>query len=144
MQTGEGVGAPFRWHTGGVRSVAISPDGKHIVSGSEDNTIWVWDVNFLNQHQPPEAPAICFSSDLTHALHSAASFLQDSKTLSPFCPNEEGWVVGPEGRLLFWIPLNFHPVVYAPGNTLVIPNNALQLDLSHVSHGTSWHMCWRP
>jgi hypothetical protein len=113
-------------------SVSISPDGKHIMSGSEDNTIWVWDVDFLNWHQPLKAPAICFSSNLTHALHSAFSFLQDSKTLAPFGPNEEEWVVGPEGQLLFWIPLNFHPVVYAPGNMLVIPNNALQLDLNHV------------
>ncbi|KAG2350105.1 hypothetical protein BDR05DRAFT_871221, partial [Suillus weaverae] len=53
----------------------------------------------------------------------------------------EGWVVGPEGRLLLWIPPNFYPVTYATGNTLVIPNNALQLDLSRVAHGTSWHKC---
>jgi hypothetical protein len=32
-------------------------------------------------------------------------------------------------------------VMYALGNTLVIPNNALQLDLSRVVHGTSWHKC---
>ncbi|KAG2127384.1 hypothetical protein BD769DRAFT_1668014 [Suillus cothurnatus] len=62
------------------------------MSGSADNTIWVWDVDFLNWHQPLKAPAICFSSDLTHALPSAASFLQGSKTLAPFSLNKEGWV----------------------------------------------------
>jgi hypothetical protein len=31
--------------------------------------------------------------------------------------------------------------MYAPGNTLVMGPDALQLDLSHFSHGTSWQMC---
>ena len=30
-------------HSGPVYSVAYSPDGKHIVSGSFDNTVKVWD-----------------------------------------------------------------------------------------------------
>jgi WD40 repeat protein len=31
-------------HTGKVTSVAISRDGKRVVSGSRDNTVKVWDV----------------------------------------------------------------------------------------------------
>jgi WD40 repeat protein len=34
----------FRGHTRGVRSVAWSPDGERIVSGSMDNTLKVWDA----------------------------------------------------------------------------------------------------
>jgi WD40 repeat protein len=31
-------------HTDGVKSVAFSPDGSHIVSGSNDHTVRVWDA----------------------------------------------------------------------------------------------------
>ncbi|KAG2337953.1 WD40 repeat-like protein [Suillus weaverae] len=140
MKTGEAVGAPFRGHTESVMSVAISPDGKRIVSGSSDKTIRVWDIEFFNQH-PSKAPVICLSSNPTYALHSASSFLQDSSTPVNVIVNEDGWVVGPDGRLLLWIPLNFHPLIYVPGNTLVIPNHASQFDLRYLAHGTSWHMC---
>ena len=34
----------LRGHSGYVFSVAYSPDGKHIVSGSEDSTVKVWDA----------------------------------------------------------------------------------------------------
>ena len=45
-------------HSDWVRSVAYSPDGKHIVSGSEDGTVKVWDsqtgkeVSVLFCHRP--------------------------------------------------------------------------------------------
>ena len=45
-------------HSSWVRSVSYSPDGKHIVSGSWDNTVKVWDsqtgkeVNVLFCHRP--------------------------------------------------------------------------------------------
>jgi len=48
----------LRGHSDLVASVAYSPDGKHIVSGSVDNTVKVWDaqtgkeVNVLLCHRP--------------------------------------------------------------------------------------------
>jgi WD40 repeat protein len=38
------VAGPFTGHTDSVRSVAFSPDGQHIVSGSDDETICVWNA----------------------------------------------------------------------------------------------------
>jgi WD40 repeat protein len=42
--TGEPVAGPFLGHSDQVRSVSFSPDGQHIASGSDDQTICVWNA----------------------------------------------------------------------------------------------------
>jgi WD40 repeat protein len=44
VKTGVVLGSPLRGHTSRVQSIAISPDRKCIVSGSEDKMIRVWNV----------------------------------------------------------------------------------------------------
>jgi WD40 repeat protein len=44
MMTGERVAGPFTGHTDFVNSVAFSPHGHYIVSGSSDQTVCMWDV----------------------------------------------------------------------------------------------------
>ena len=43
-ESGASVGDPLEGHTFSVLSVAYSPDGRHIISGSSDHTIRIWDA----------------------------------------------------------------------------------------------------
>ena len=41
---GNAIGSPFEGHSDSVMSVAFSPKGDRIVSGSYDNTLRLWDL----------------------------------------------------------------------------------------------------
>ncbi|KAG6328121.1 hypothetical protein ID866_10969 [Astraeus odoratus] len=92
------------------------------------------------------APSICFSSNSAHALCNASDLFeginieyQDYRDLIE-C-DADGWVVGPRGRLLFWVPGYFHGKLYTPRNRLVIPKGP-ELDLSQMVHGDEWGKCY--
>ena len=70
--TGQQVGEALRGHKGWVNSVAFSPDGTSIVSGSFDETIRVWDVVTGKQvgemgHEN-SVNSVAFSPDGTHIV----------------------------------------------------------------------------
>jgi WD40 repeat protein len=44
LKTGVVIAGPYEGHTGGVCSVAFLPNGKQIVSASDDNSIRIWEV----------------------------------------------------------------------------------------------------
>ena len=48
-------GARLRGHEGSVASVAISPDGRTLASGSADGTVRLWDVRTRKQLGAPLA-----------------------------------------------------------------------------------------
>jgi WD40 repeat protein len=55
-------------HSAGVSSVAISPDGQTLISGSMDNTIKIWDLNRGEElrsfpRQPSIVESIAISPD---------------------------------------------------------------------------------
>ena len=53
--TGRQIGSPLTGHTDDVTSVAFSPDGKTVATGSNDETVRLWDVM-----EPPDLyAAVC-------------------------------------------------------------------------------------
>ena len=72
---GQPLGEPLTGHTDWVYSVAFSPDGKTLASGSDDKTIILWDVATRparSASRSPATPARCLS----------VAFSPDGKTLA--------------------------------------------------------------
>jgi WD40 repeat protein len=62
------ISVPLKGHTGAITSVAFSPDGKLIASGSNDSTVRFWDLNGTSIGQPLQMPkgvlsSVAFSPD---------------------------------------------------------------------------------
>ena len=162
-QTGGQVGNPLQGHTDSVCSVEFSPDGRHIVSGSNDSTIQFWDAqtggttesslhNEMFKCKPTfvAPPPICFSSSTEHALYNSQSlFLDLSSMMEDYRDlvylQDDGWIVGPNKKLLLWIPSFYHSSFhYTPWTRLVMPRGTSELDLSRMVHGTAWSKCYSP
>ena len=94
VKTGAVVGKPLHGHSDMVYSVAYSPDGKNIVSGSFDRSICFWSSfpSISTQLSPSYDPKHHFSKS----------------------PDSTGWVRDSEGGLLYWVPLYYRMSLHSP------------------------------
>ncbi|KAG1817842.1 hypothetical protein EV424DRAFT_1513007 [Suillus variegatus] len=86
---------------------------------------------------------ISFSSKSTYALRDNAELLasttHDDHT---FALGDDGWVLGPNDQLLFWVPpASREAFKYNSQTAFIIPRGDVELDLSHMAHGTRWQHC---
>ena len=138
--------------TASVISAACCLDRRCIVSGSQD--FHVSDAQaYLNSVDDDVQNIKClpinFSPSRPHALQHPQSLFIDS--LSDVKEDlflwvhlqRDGWVVGPNGKLVLWVPPSYHPVFrYSPWTNLIIPRGVTELDLSRMKHGPAWHECY--
>ncbi|KAG2744333.1 hypothetical protein P692DRAFT_20695387, partial [Suillus brevipes Sb2] len=88
-----------------------------------------------------------FSSSPEHALSNPVDLLKPTShhnpIPTPFLLQADGWMImmGPDHRLLFWVPPASRHAFYTPGTLLVIPRGYPELDLSRMAHGTRWSSC---
>jgi WD40 repeat protein len=157
--TGETVAGPFTGHTDCVNSVAFSPDGQHIVSGSADRTVRVWNAagetvaSLFTGHTalvnsmafPPDGQRIVSGSfDRTVRVSDVTigktETTNDVDFTDHIMMNDEGWVCGSKGELLMWIPLvhreYFHRTIWTSSRRRTILNH------SNFVHGRSWATCY--
>jgi WD40 repeat protein len=90
-------------HIAGVRSVAFSPDGKQIVSGSGDTTVRRWDAATGQQLLPA-------LEGHTSGVRSVA-FSPDGKQI-PTLHVSRNWLVEGITNLL-WLPPSYRPTCEA-------------------------------
>jgi WD40 repeat protein len=84
VASGKLVAEFFNGHLHGVETVAFSPDGTMLASGSVDQTILLWD---LASHQPQSPPLKAESTVSTVAFHPAGKVLASGSY---------------DGKIIFW------------------------------------------
>jgi len=53
----------------------------------------------------------------------------------------DGWMLGPNSELLFWVPPCHREGLWTPKEVYVIAEMVTRLDMSRFVHGKSWQDC---
>ncbi|KAI0047858.1 prolyl oligopeptidase, partial [Auriscalpium vulgare] len=161
---GATVAGPFKGHTNTVLSVAFSPDGQSIVSGSGDNTVRVWNAATgamvagpLEGHTGSVQSAV-FSPDGQRIASGSADntvrvwnahgdalkehIKDDSCFTDHSCIDENGWIYCGDNQLLMWIPPLHRQALHRPSNIWISTSEQeTTLDLQNFVHGKDWAKC---
>jgi len=146
-QTGQVVAGPFKGHTGWVWSVAFSPDGQQIVSGSDDQTVRVWDVKTgqVTTGSSLESGSLGLVTSAifpkaTPTAGLAENIIKDTMFGHSF-NLVNGWVKGRNAELLFWLPPYYRFGLWGPSTIAVMGRKTTKLDFTQFMHGKNWVQC---
>ena len=121
VSTGEELKV-LRGHNGLVKSVAFSSDGTKIVSGSNDNSVRVWDVSMITG-----------SCDSYEEIEESEDVLADNS-----------WILSSQGQdHLMWVPQEANLI--QDDNILIIsPSGCSTVDFDQSRIGVDWVHCYTP
>ena len=156
---GKPVHEPFKAHEENVISVCFSPDDTCFISTSWDKTVRVWNISTrellfkANVSSVIRSVVILPSSDSKYIRFASVSWDRliriwrvniNSRERIWNAPNNEGWVIGNDGNLLFWLPLNIRPT-FIGGPCIHILNSRLSTMLALSKYqGSQWTSCFSP
>ncbi|KAJ7469088.1 hypothetical protein FB451DRAFT_1255696 [Mycena latifolia] len=111
----------------------------HIMSGSSDRTIHVWDVlSVLNQSSVLSSASTPSGRNLLNAL------LLKSPSTPLHWQIKDGWVYCNPLERLFWLQGHHRIGVWSPHTTLVIGRRQVCLSYDKFVHGPDWALCYAP
>ena len=145
-------------------SVAYSPDGSYIISGSNDRTIRIWDAKTgASVGKPLEGHtdsvrSVAYSSNGQRIVSGSSDGTIRVWESSPYAPTQlsscnpihralcampdvNGWVRDSKGGLLYWVPHDCREGLHSTA-VLTIPHTSpkrsVSLDFDNFAFGTSW------
>ncbi|CAE6428131.1 unnamed protein product [Rhizoctonia solani] len=154
VRTMQMIIGPLEGHINPACPAAFSPDGKYVVSGSNDRVIRLWDVQACRRladtaddwehtprvHSPSLAPRI-----ISHPPKNLQVPNPSQSYTHRWRLNDEGWVLDHDSRLLLWVPPDLRSRLKRPGNPILIScQGSVQLDFSNARFGNFWEKCYLP
>lgn len=128
---GEEAALPVRIHPAPVLSLALSPDGKHLISGDSDGRVIIHDVlsslRAWPQHFQRSVPGLCTICSVDKNGVALGAQL-----------HEDGWLRGRRGETLLWIPPAYRPGFCGHSCCAVLGMSAVMVDLREFVHGNAW------
>ena len=166
VETGAKFGEPLSGHTDAVTSVACSPDGVHIASGSGDESVRLWNIGDIlasdvmgpahdnsNKSEPLSLDGKAIETPRANQ-HGVILYSHPDATAqypSHLFPNQtftirDGWILGPNDELLLWVPPANRSDLLTPSSRSRIMGVAhpTELDFSNFKCGMEWMRCREP
>ena len=149
-------------HADTVTRVTYSPDGQLIATSSADKTVRIWDtktgqsVVTLHEHQEyvdflefadggslisgsRDGNITAWNADAVHSLFPEGA-LSDFRSVSV----HDGWLTGPSGELLLWVPAEYRTFLHMPPYIQRVHDKRVVVKTSSDGwhRGQDWTSCW--